>query len=522
MIKRIVNQNTAPYFFLLLTACLLFPNLGQRPYWTDELEDFNYIYKIIEHSYPNMKGTPFEDTFLTNSEDTYIRNTWGYLYLQALMVKIFGWDNEFAFRLPTTIFALLSVIGVWKLARFWGLKGYWTTLIYALSPFFLVPARLSRYYGPILFFTPLLILAYFEIRDGKPLAKVKLALLCIFMFHFNFMIALSLALGLILHWLFSGTPQIKQALFSILIASIPIFGWIYLLGLWENPPTNFWAIPKQSIKTIWLLLASYLPFVLIIWLWKSKTKLKNFLKFSLFFFTPLILISASSTASGPNLRYLLPILCMACCALGYILETYSIKTSLILGVTFLFTNFFQLFPLIFFTFLPQNSYAVEETKSINRFIENTAKPRFLLANHLAEICFDYQSPSREISKLLRKSGYKSGEKVAYIGYPNEPKVYSSTKNVYFLGNAMFYLNQGIPPEALKDLIKYELGTTWVFCSEGCSTERISDDYKFVGSFNNSLGFFIDAENPFNRRYKTKKTHTFKLYKKKIGNILDKN
>ncbi len=522
MIKRIVNPNTAPYLFLLLAACLLFPNLGQRPYWADELEDFTYIYKIFKHSYPNMKGTSFQGTFLTNSENTYIRNTWGYLYLQALMVKTFGWDNEFAFRLPTTIFALLSVIGVWKLARFWGLKGYWTTLLYVLSPFFLVPAKLSRYYGPIFFFTPLLILAYFETREGKPWAGIKLGLLIAIMFHFNFMIALSLACGLVIHWVFTGTPQKKQALYSILIASIPIFGWIYFLKLWQNPPTDFWAIPKQSIKAIWLLLASYLPFLLIIWLWKNKIKLKKFLQFNLFLFAPLVLISSSSTASGPNLRYLLPILCMACCALGYVLETYSFKISSILGVTFLFTNFFQLFPLIFFVFLSQNSYGIGDTNSINRFVENTAKPRFLLASYLAEISLDYQAPSREISTLLKKSGYKAGEKVAYIGYQKEPKTYSSTQNVYFLGNAMFYLNQGTPPEVIKDLIKYELGAMWVFCSEGCSPEKISADYQLEGSFNNSLGFFIDAENPFNRRYKTKKTHTFKLYKKKTGNISNKS
>jgi hypothetical protein len=56
---------------------------------------------------------------------------------------------------------------------------------------------------------------------------------------------------------------------------------------------------------------------------------------------------------------------------------------------------------------------------------------------------------------------------------------------------------------------------WAFCSEGHSTGRISADYKLVGSFNNALGFFIDAENPFNRRYKTKEAHTFKLYEKRM-------
>jgi hypothetical protein len=518
MIKRIANSNTAPYLFLFLAACILFPNLGHRPYWTDELEDFNYIYKIFEYSYPNMEGTSFQGTFLVNSENAYIRNTWGYLYLQAFMVKTFGWDNEFTFRLPTTIFAVLSVLGVWKLARFWGLQGYWTTLLYVLSPFFLVPARLSRYYGPVLFFTPFLILAYFETREGKPWSGVKLGILCVLMFHFNFMIGLSLAIGLVLHWAFTGAPQIKQALHSILIAFIPIFGWIYFLGLWENPPTNFLTIPKHFIKAIWLLLASYLPLLLILWLWKNKTKLKIFLQFNLFLFTPLILISSASAASGPNLRYLLPILCMACCALGYVLETYSLKTSSILGTAFLFTNCFQLFPLFFFTYIPQIGHTTDKTPStsISRFLESTAKPRFLLASYLAEISIDYKAPSKEIFILLKKSGYKPGEKIAYIGYPNEPKVYSSIQNVYFLGNAMFYLNQGVPPEVVQDLVKYDLGAKWVFCSEGCSTERISSDYKLVGSFNNALGFFIDAENPFNRRYQTKETHTFKLYEKKMG------
>ncbi|GEM_PF-2850602 len=516
MIKQISNPKTAPYVFLLLAACLLYPNLGQRPYWTDELEDFNYIYKIFEYGYPNMEGTPFQDTFLTNSNNTYIRNTWGYLYLQAFMVKTFGWNNEFTFRLPTTIFALLSVIGVWKLARFWELKGYWTTLLYVASPFFLVPAKLSRYYGPIFFFTPFLILSYFEMREGKPRSGIKLGFLCVLMFHFNLMITLSLALGLVLHWLFTGAPHKKQTLYSVLIAFIPVFGWLYFMDLWKNPPTNFLAIPKQSIKAIWLLLASYLPFLLIIWLWIKKTKLKNFLQFNFFLFVPLILVASSSNASGPNLRYLLPTLCMACCALGFFLESYRFKTSSILGVSFLFTNFFQLFPLFFFVLLPQDSLAIGKTnpKSIKRFVETTAKPRFLLVNYLGEIFSDYQAPSREIATLLKISGYIPGEKVAYIGHPNEPKIYSSTQNVYFLGNSMFYLNGGMPPEVVKDLITFELGEKWALCSEGCSKERISSNYQFVGVFKNELGFFIDAENPFNRRYKTKKTHSFKLYKLK--------
>ncbi len=79
---------------------------------------------------------------------------------------------------------------------------------------------------------------------------------------------------------------------------------------------------------------------------------------------------------------------------------------------------------------------------------------------------------------------------------------------------MFYQNQETPPEFVQNIIKYELGTKWVFCSEGCSTERISANYQLVGSFNNASGFFINAENPFNRRYKTNKTHSFKLYKRK--------
>jgi hypothetical protein len=519
MIEKIDKSKIAPLLFLLLTASLLFPNLGQRPYWTDELEDFNYIYKIVEQGYPNMEGTSFQDTFLTNSDNIYIRNTWGYLYLQAMIVKKFDWDNEFAFRLPTTILALLSVLGVWKLAKFWELKGYWTTLLYALSPFFLVPARLSRYYGPIFFFTPFIILAYFETREGKPWSGFKLGILCALMFHFNFMITISLAIGLILHWLFTGTPQQKQALYSVLIAAIPVFGWIYFIKLWENPQADFTVIPKQSIKAIWLLLASYIPFILIFWLWTKKKKLKKFLQFSLFFFTPLILISSSSTASGPNLRYLLPILCMSCCALGYLLETYRFKTSLYLGSLYLFTNFFQLFPLFFFTLLPQDSFLASDKKnsgSINRFVENTAKPRFLLGSYLVEISSDYQSPSQDITSLLKKEGYLPGEKVSYIGHLNESKIYSSAQNVYFLGNAMFYLNRGEPPEVLKNLITYEVGAKWVFCSEGCSPQRIFSDYQLVGSFKNELGFFIDGENPFNRRYKTKRTHSFKLYKKKIN------
>lgn len=103
----------------------------------------------------------------------------------------------------------------------------------------------------------------------------------------------------------------------------------------------------------------------------------------------------------------------------------------LIGALFLFTNFIQLFPLFFFNFLPQDNFNANKINltSLSRFIENTAKPRFLLAEHIVEISSNYQAPSREIEALLKKSGYQYGEKVAYIGHKNEPKIYSSTQNV---------------------------------------------------------------------------------------------
>jgi 4-amino-4-deoxy-L-arabinose transferase-like glycosyltransferase len=144
--------------YLLLGCILLLPNLGQRPYWGDEREDFNYIEPILRTGLPDVTGTVNEFSKQTNSYNLHVYHSWAPLYENALMVKLFGWDNEFAFRLPGFLGALLSIFGVWLLARAWGQRGDWATLIYVLSPFFLVPARCSRYYGMILGITPFVFL----------------------------------------------------------------------------------------------------------------------------------------------------------------------------------------------------------------------------------------------------------------------------------------------------------------------------------------------------------------------------
>lgn len=518
--------------FVLLAACLLFPRLGERPYWGDELEDFNFIHRIIERGLPDMTGAFGGGALQTNSRGWHVYHSWAPLYENALAVRLGGWDNEFLFRLPMVLFALAAVWGLSGLARELGQRGGWAQAFFVLSPFFLVPSRLGRYYGASLCCTVFLLWAYLRLRRGEKGWMSGLWL--VFFFHHNMMHATALAIGLTLHWLLTGRPHLRGVMRAIGLVAFLLLPWAWWLELGgEGAGFSLATLVRQAPKTLWLTLAGFWSAPLILVVFWRRRELGVLPGLALAVFLPLFVFISASDHVAPSTRYLLPLLPLSALALGALFEGPWKSGALRLGLFLLliFTNVAHLLPLGLIHLMPTERLdAYGRTGSdAARFFKATASPRFLVAAHVGELAFGCLDPSVALREALGNAGYKVGEKVSLVTPRSREEARleherasgkslkvtqqasgASSDTRYFLTQAMFYFYGGLPGEMIPQDFGFDPEAPWQVVAPGADPEP---GFQLVASTDNPPGFWPDGPDPFNRRFATAKGEGFRIYKR---------
>ncbi|MGE4158081.1 MAG: hypothetical protein AB7F75_03165 [Planctomycetota bacterium] len=519
-------------FPIILAACLLLPRLGDRPYWGDEMEDFNFIHRILERGLPDMTGAFGGGALQTNSRGWHVYHSWAPLYENALAVRYGGWDNEFLFRLPMVLFALASVWGMGLLARELGQRGGWAQAFFVLSPFFLVPSRLGRYYGASLCCTVFLLHAYLRLRRG--LAGWPAGLWLVIFFHHNMMHAAALAIGLVLHWLCTGRPHVASAAKATALVAVLLLPWVWWLELGGGSGGfSVGTLVRQAPKTLWLVLAGFWSAPLIAWVILRRRELGVLPGLALSVLIPLSVFISASNHVAPSTRYLLPLLPLGALAMGRFFESPLKSGSLRVGLALLlvFTNVAHLIPLGLIHLCPlekMEAYGRKGSDAV-RFFSATATPRFLVLAHLGELVRGCQDPSVDLREALLKAGYKQGELVSLVTVSsrdearqvplaNKEKSLTVTTSAsgassdtrYFLTQAMFYIYGGLPGEMIPQDFQFDPEAPWQVVGPGAEPEPGG---RLVAVTDNPPGFWPDGPDPFNRRYTTEKGEGFRIYRK---------
>jgi hypothetical protein len=186
---------------LAVAACLLFYNLGQRPFWQDEAETACLAKNVLKTGLPyaydgvNVVSQEEEREFDKTGGYLWRWSPWIQIYLQAAGFAVGGFDTA-AGRAPFALAALLSVFWTYRLVRrhfgdrSWALMA--ATLLTLCVPFLLI-GRQARYYAPgtlIVLWTLDAFLSDWQHR-WRPWLVTFLGM--VLLFHANYLLFLSFA-----------------------------------------------------------------------------------------------------------------------------------------------------------------------------------------------------------------------------------------------------------------------------------------------------------------------------------------
>ena len=162
-VRRIVGWIGGPYRLALLggimalSAALLFYDLGAKSYWVDEYNNVSIA------ALPDLRSVT------QGILDTFQRQPPAYFWLQHGWVRLFG-AGEGQARALNAWLGLASVGLVFMLARqlFGPNVGLVTAYLLAISPMFVLYARMARYYLPTLAFALLSCYLFLVLMDRRP------------------------------------------------------------------------------------------------------------------------------------------------------------------------------------------------------------------------------------------------------------------------------------------------------------------------------------------------------------------
>lgn len=161
-VRRIVDWMGGPYRVSLLcgivglSAALLLYDLGAKSYWIDE---YNNV---------NIAALPDFRSVTHGILDSFQRQPPAYFWLQHIWVQLFG-AGEGQARTLNVWLGLTSVVLVFMLARqlFGPDVGLVTAYLLAISPMFVLYARMARYYLPTLAFALLSCCLFLVLMDKR-------------------------------------------------------------------------------------------------------------------------------------------------------------------------------------------------------------------------------------------------------------------------------------------------------------------------------------------------------------------
>ncbi|HQE91955.1 MAG TPA: glycosyltransferase family 39 protein [Anaerolineae bacterium] len=126
---------------LLMAAVLLFFRLGERALWWDEIINVYIDQQSVRGILTSLGAIPGAPTYVDVHPPLFhlIQHYW----------LILAGDSDFAVRFPNAVFALLALYWLYHIGRKVGgpVYGLVAMLVIALSPFWLMYARMARYYA---------------------------------------------------------------------------------------------------------------------------------------------------------------------------------------------------------------------------------------------------------------------------------------------------------------------------------------------------------------------------------------
>lgn len=189
---------------VLVGALLLLWNLDGRWLWQDEAETALLGRSILAHGVP----VAFDGQNLISQEvgrefeaPSYIWrwSPWVQFYGAAAGLKIFG-NTTLGARLPFALTGILTIFAVYAAALQISrsrVAARFAALFLALSPWYLLHARQSRWHAPAYLFAALAVLALMRIRDERRWTAVAgLALAGAGLFYTNYLVAIAYLLAL--------------------------------------------------------------------------------------------------------------------------------------------------------------------------------------------------------------------------------------------------------------------------------------------------------------------------------------
>lgn len=235
----------------LVTALLLFPNLGDISLWTDEAETAVIGRNILTFGAPVMYDGRNLMTYyppLYNDQYVEVVLPWLQYYVTAASFALFGMSTATA-RLPFALCGVLTVVLFYRLVRRLD-PSRWVattaTLLAGTSIPFLLLMRQCRYYALTALFTVWLVSGYLDLIERRRGGVWQVIAAAALLFHSHYVVCLGMVAGLGIHWLLhhrTALPikAVAGTAAGFLALTVP---WVVYARFWQH--SYVWFSPMKG------------------------------------------------------------------------------------------------------------------------------------------------------------------------------------------------------------------------------------------------------------------------------------
>ncbi len=256
--------------FLLVTAQLVFPGLGERALWEDEAETALIARGILDSGLPSawdghqlvtqLGGNDLSDSLIS------VLVPWAERYFAGLGLALAG-DDAFGARLPFALLGCLCVALSYLLAlRMTGDRwlAIFATLLLTSSVQYLLLARQCRYYMLVMFSALVALWVYRSLAGRRDVVVLSLALSL--MFHSNYGSFACFGGGLALHalWLDRDPVRLRRLALAALGVGLLTTPWFFgfnVLARVFNTPVDRPAIFREFVLSLFVINQYVLPWL---------------------------------------------------------------------------------------------------------------------------------------------------------------------------------------------------------------------------------------------------------------------
>jgi 4-amino-4-deoxy-L-arabinose transferase-like glycosyltransferase len=234
------------FIITVISAFLLFSNLGNRYMWQDEAQTSLIAKTVMDRGLPY--GTDGRNFFSQDDGAEYGKDylwkwhPWLQFYVLAPFIKTFGFSNLIA-RFPFALFALASILLVYFFVKELfnsPRKAMLAAAVLSLYVPFLILGRQSRYYAPEMFFCLLAMHAYARVLNSRKYAGLLYAIALTMLFHTIYIYLFAVIAACAAHALIYRKGKTLQVLIpsaAAFLLNIPFLFTIYginFLGVHPN------------------------------------------------------------------------------------------------------------------------------------------------------------------------------------------------------------------------------------------------------------------------------------------------